>query len=664
MRKILIISAVLFFNQTISYSQSDGLIRLLNEHSVNDILVNDDTAWICCNNGLLIAASLEARTYDSIYVYKEGGEFDINAIAIDSRGTKWLATDIGLIRFDNDSIVLIKAGEFNEYQEISTIAIDNEDIIWLGTEANYIGRIINSEFEWYKITEGENRIFSIKIDSENNKWIGVNGDNSGIYVYNEVVLDTLELSSYGSYNSSIAIDHYDQVWISSGSDFISMYDGKEVETFGNDDGIIGTTLNSLYLDINENLWTIDRGYGLSFYNGNVWTSISNNILELFLGIDISPDNWARTDQTEKFSGSVEEDDQLIYRLNHSAIHDIVFDTDTIWMCTNKGELFKIFPQNKTYEIIEIISGDDTHLYSLAFDHNRILWITSCIGVFRFDGKTMIKYDSNDGLIFDCVGSVAVDQNNRKLFGAEAINKIATYDDTSWNEIELPQGSWAYSIKIDSNDHKWVGGGTPGVVVLNEKDELVQTISLTDFAYRNNSTLIDQNNNKWFASSNNYAYGYINDSLYIFDSSNGLINSNIISFLEDPNGNVWTIDNNKTAGVSFYNGREWTSMPYSLIEIVLASKIRAKNWTGVNNDVDFEAAFQIYPNPANDFVVIKLPHGISYGLLKVYSIDGKLIRTYIIDSETKSINLDQMGPGVYVLNIDCESKTISKKLILR
>ena len=157
MRKILTIAAILFLNQTISYSQNDGLISLLNEHIVNDILVQDDTAWICCNKGMLIAASL-GGTYDSIYVYKKGGEFDINALAIDSRGVKWLATDIGLIRFENDSSVLIKAGEFNEYQEISAIAIDNEDIIWLGTETNYIGRSRNSEFEWFRITKNKNRI--------------------------------------------------------------------------------------------------------------------------------------------------------------------------------------------------------------------------------------------------------------------------------------------------------------------------------------------------------------------------------------------------------------------------------------------------------------------------------------------------------------------------
>lgn len=649
------------------YPQNDGFISLLKEHRINDILIKNDSSWICCNNGLLIEADVSEKTYYYTYLLDDGGDFNINAIAIDSSGSKWLATDIGLFKQTSGVVTRISLSDIQDFDTITTVAIDYDNTVWIGTNNNYILSMNSYGLEWFKITEGNNRVFSIKVDSENNKWIGVTGDQSGIYAFNHSVFDTLELNSFGNKNSSITIDNLDRVWIASGGDYLSMYDGNNIIRFGKEDGIACNNISSIYNDINNNIWVFDSSYGFSYYNGTVWTSISNNILELFLRSKISINNWYLVNQTKYFEDKIIEGDSLIYFMNHSNVSDKLIDRDTIWMCSSDGYLIKVYPNTKTYELIKIIEGWDSHLLSmtsLAIDSNRIKWITSCIGVFKYDGKNIFKYDTNNGLAVNCVFAVAVDHNNRKWFGAEGTNIVSIYDDTDWDTIMLADGAWAYSIKIDKNNYKWIGGGKPGVIVLNSEDSVINTIALTDFAYLNNSMLIDQHNNKWFASNDFHVYEYINDTLCIFDQSDGLINNIVTSIREDRNGNIWIIDDNNFVGVSIFNGNKWTSFPYGLIEIFLREEIRHKKW--IPDILPYyqtdDEIIQIYSDPIHDFLAIKVQSDLLNSRFNIYSIDGKLVKTGIINSETQTINMDNVVSGLFILHIYNKSASTCRKII--
>lgn len=664
MLKTLITITFLIVTLINGHPQSSDITNYFQENVINDILIKDNTAWISCNNGLFITANLSGKTFTRTYLLEEELDFDVNAIAIDQAGVKWFATDRGLFQMEDDSIFRYPASDLMESDTITTVAIDRDNTVWIGTNTNNIISLSASGIEYYKIAEGYNRIFSIKVDSKNAKWIGVSGDNSGIYALNQNIVDTLKFDSYGTKNSSIVIDDLDQVWIASGKDFIGMYDGTNTVQFDSKNEIIGNNISSVYCDKNNNIWTIDRDSGISYYNGFEWTSLSNNIIEIFLKIDLTPDNWTLESNSQYFEDGIIEGDSLIHILGHTDVYDILIDSDTIWICTRDGYLIKAFPTTKTYELVRIIEGVDTHLYSIAIDSNRTKWITSCQGVFEYDGKSITHYDTNDGLAFDCAGSVAVDHNNRKWFGSEAISKVSIFDDSIWETIEIPDGAWAYSIKVDSENNKWIGGGSPGVIVLNDKDSLIRKFSLTDFGWSNNSLLIDQYNKKWFASNDSHVYGVLDDSLYIFTENDGIISKNINSIFEDRIGNIWLIDFNKVTGVSFYNRNEWISFPYGLLEILMQTEIRStKQWISVHENHDLEDLVQIYPNPTYDILYIKLLPDLLNSRFKIFASDGKMIKTGLVDSELSEINLNQTESGLFILCIYYNSSIISKKIIV-
>jgi ligand-binding sensor domain-containing protein len=145
-----------------------------------NIWIANKFAW---NNKPLAVVSPEG---DWQYFTASDGIMDkaISALAIDSRGWKWVGTELdGIVVLDdggtpfdkNDDVIrgyLTRDDGLNS-NAIRSIAIDSDDVVWIGTDSglNY----------WYN-----NQVSSrggllsldvncIKIDFRNNKWIGTKG---------------------------------------------------------------------------------------------------------------------------------------------------------------------------------------------------------------------------------------------------------------------------------------------------------------------------------------------------------------------------------------------------------------------------------------------------------------------------------------------------------
>jgi beta-glucanase (GH16 family) len=76
-------------------------------------------------------------------------------------------------------------------------------------------------------------------------------------------------------------------------------------------------------------------------------------------------------------------------------------------------------------------------------------------------------------------------------------------------------------------------------------------------------------------------------------------------------------------------------------------------------------FQVYPNPFNDQINIRLKNTAeSTSNVKLYSIDGKLLREYnvLINGNTIQVNdLDDLQKGVYLLSFDLGGDVYSRKV---
>jgi hypothetical protein len=75
-----------------------------------------------------------------------------------------------------------------------------------------------------------------------------------------------------------------------------------------------------------------------------------------------------------------------------------------------------------------------------------------------------------------------------------------------------------------------------------------------------------------------------------------------------------------------------------------------------NNLSINENFSIFPNPASDFFVINN----AIGDVKIFSIDGKLIKQFVSDVNQQVISTDSFDPGVYF--IVSNGKTKGKLII--
>ena len=68
---------------------------------------------------------------------------------------------------------------------------------------------------------------------------------------------------------------------------------------------------------------------------------------------------------------------------------------------------------------------------------------------------------------------------------------------------------------------------------------------------------------------------------------------------------------------------------------------------------------LFPNPATDIVTIQLPNTVEIQAIAVYDVLGKVVANRAVNNQ---INVSQFNRGVYMVNIETNQGTITKKII--
>jgi hypothetical protein len=88
-------------------------------------------------------------------------------------------------------------------------------------------------------------------------------------------------------------------------------------------------------------------------------------------------------------------------------------------------------------------------------------------------------------------------------------------------------------------------------------------------------------------------------------------------------------------------------------------------TAIENTENITLACSVYPNPATDFVILKIEnYQINHLAYKLYDINSKLIETKKIASNETIISLKNSGSAVYLLKITDNNKEIKTFKIIK
>ena len=83
-------------------------------------------------------------------------------------------------------------------------------------------------------------------------------------------------------------------------------------------------------------------------------------------------------------------------------------------------------------------------------------------------------------------------------------------------------------------------------------------------------------------------------------------------------------------------------------------------TGIANWL--ENSVNLYPNPAKEYVDIRVDGDLNVSMMEVYDVYGKLVNTVnVIDNPTR-INVNGLANGMYFVRVTTDKGTVTKTFV--
>jgi len=101
----------------------------------------------------------------------------------------------------------------------------------------------------------------------------------------------------------------------------------------------------------------------------------------------------------------------------------------------------------------------------------------------------------------------------------------------------------------------------------------------------------------------------------------------------------------------------------MLFMVVSVGLYAQDTIDINNlDNDEITGFKLYPNPAIADVVYVTTQQNSLKEIRVYDVFGELVLTDKLSA--KALNISRLSPGVYVVQVTENNKSITRKLVVK
>lgn len=537
--------------------------------------------------------SVSATCEDKWTQYTRG--LGVDAIA-EEGNYLWLGTEGGLIRFDkttHDQVHYNSANSGLPYDAVTTIAIDAQGYKWIGTNGGGFARFDGGN-EWIKYHVYNNpfpdvphdpynatypwvnsdNISVIKIDTDNNKWIGTTIGLLKLSAAGNFTTDCNNCWNFGtSYNvHDLAIDNNGHKWLAASGGLVEKdIDGVTLHTYNTADGLPSTYLRSIAIDDNGDKWVGIDESGLVKVTGgggsiNVTTTAISTGHILDIDIDHNTDNiWAGY-----FGGfaKLDANGNILASYNLASVYAITIGADnTKWIGSTGDALLKLDESNPTNSPIYNtpinpgLSSND--IWSIAIDKNNHTWVgTRYNGLSEFDGTTWRSY--GEGF----VRAIAVDSQNNKWFPYST--GLAKIDNTGnqTNYANAPSGinypgepNGILTIAIDAGNKVWVGTAGAG---LAKFDPVISAWT----TYTNSSTIgglphdivqaivVDAQSNIWAGTQGGLAkFDGTNWTTYT-TSNSGLPHNDVRAIDIDSQGNLWI--GTYSGYLAKFDGTTWAS----------------------------------------------------------------------------------------------------------
>ncbi|MBK6731584.1 MAG: T9SS type A sorting domain-containing protein [Bacteroidetes bacterium] len=164
---------------------------------------------------------------------------------------------------------------------------------------------------------------------------------------------------------------------------------------------------------------------------------------------------------------------------------------------------------------------------------------------------------------------------------------------------------------------------------------------------------------FYAENNRYLFGQMqlgpDEKIYIVNrDGNDLSGYNFynshLSVINSPNllGLLCDYDTTTISLIDHITFGSLPNMPNYNLGVLAGSECDTSS-TSIYDDDNVENTITIYPNPANEYIIIS--GDINAGtIIKIYSADGRVVLQEKINTTNTKVNISKLPPGVYVIQI--------------
>ena len=379
----------------------------LNSNSIRSIFQDPKgNLWVGMDQGLSIFNYNGFIVEDTVQQKVTGF---VNAIDMDESGNIWLATSRGLFRFGT-TIESISIEQGLSHNIVQSLLYDYEGNLWLGTYRGGLNRLKKSKFYSFdKHLDGPGQVINVTYQDSDTTWIG--SDNGLVKVYGSHKQRIRLGAGNNSRVRDILRDTKGRLWICTYGGLVHFENDRVKKRYTRKNGLISNSARRIVESKDGALW-IGTASGLSKFQEDKWKSYGQEaglndpfIMSLYSGI--SNELWVGTDG----GGMYQLVGESLASVNGESglVGDIIFNIDqdkdgTLWISSNIG-LARY--QNGTFSLINIRNGlISNSVFQTLEDDNNYIWIYTDKGVMRIGKDELISVTDSSGqrlenyIIFD------------------------------------------------------------------------------------------------------------------------------------------------------------------------------------------------------------------------------------------------------------------------
>lgn len=499
------------------YSTREGLcdddIRCVSQDSEGNIWAGGASGGFSVFNG---------KSFRN-YSIKKYSNFDfVSDIISDKKGTIWLASRAGVIKYEKGSFYLYSTENGLKSNFVRGVMQDSRGEFWFTYDDSGVCRFDGKDFHHYGYNEGLSSDFvkSSVEDMHGNIWFATR--LSGLSRYDGDKF--LHLTKYQGLSndrvmSVLEVDQ-DELWFATFGGYITIYKKIEknralsysVSYFGKDEGLPGSRIYSLIKDRKGRIWIGSDGGGISVYDGirtltytskqGLASTVIRNLYE-----DSRGNIWISTygGGAVKFDGVSFETYNTSSGMSSNNIQTICEDRKgNIWFGTDGGGI--TLYDGKHFKHLNSKSGFvDDIIYSIKEDENGYIWIgTSSNGIVCFNGESFTRFNDSNGLTNNKVFSIITAGEGKVAAGTrDGLNILSTSikKQGDKSEVDAVINSFGYedgfsgsscnldAMTLQSDGTLWIGTSNKLTAFIKFKEPPVDppsNIQITNFLLFNQS----------------------------------------------------------------------------------------------------------------------------------------------------------------------------------